>query len=158
MSQEDSAFVRTKLPALLSEYPHLNLPKQTRHPAGFTVMGASVGTFVRCASLIAAQRVLGTRYKGSGFYEAIEKDLAFGIMRSHFHLGYPKGVHCCTSCTLAVYPVLALNAVRYFDSPALAKNVRALVTARAWRFAKPANANLLTWSLGNDQRRKEIHA
>ena len=148
VSQEDSVFVRTELPAMLSEYPQLNLPKQTRHPAGFTVTGASVGTFVRCASLIAAQRVLGARYKGSGFYEAVEKDLAFGIMRSHFHLGYPKGVHCCTSCTLAVYPVLALNAVRYFNGPELAENVRSLIKAGAWRFAKPANANLLAWSFG----------
>ena len=158
MSQEDSAFVRTELPALLRDFPHLSLPNKISHPAGFTVTGASVGTFVRCASLIAAQRVLGTRYKGSGFYEAIEKDLAFGIMRSHFHLGYPKGVHCCTSCTLAVYPVLAMNAVRYFDGPELAKTVRALIAAKAWRFSKPANANLLAWSLGNDQRRKGSHA
>ena len=32
----------------------------------------STGTFVRCASLI-AERVLGARYKGSDFYESIEK-------------------------------------------------------------------------------------
>ena len=150
VSQQDSAFVRTELPDQLSEFPHLKLPKTMRHPAGFTITGASVGTFVRCAALIAGQRVLGTRYTGSRFYEAVEKDLAFGIMRSHFHLGYPKGAHCCTTCTLAVYPVLALNAVRYFNGPDLAKNMRAIITAKAWRFAKPANANLLAWSLGND--------
>ena len=45
----------------------------------------------------------------------MEKDLAFGIMRSHFHHGYPKGVHCCAQCTLAVIPVLEAGAIRYFD-------------------------------------------
>ena len=64
VSQGDSAFVRKELPALLCDFPHLRLPNKISHPAGFTVTGASVGTFVRCASLIAAQRVLGTRYKG----------------------------------------------------------------------------------------------
>ena len=64
VSQEDSGFVRRELPELLSDFPHLKLPKRISHPAGFAVTGASIGTFVRCASLIAAKRVLGARYKG----------------------------------------------------------------------------------------------
>ena len=150
VSQEDSVFVRKRLPVLLAGFPHLNLPKRINHPAGFTITGASVGTFLRCASLIAGKRVLGRRYKGSEFYEPIERDLAFGVMRSHFHLGYPKGVHCCVSCTLAVYPVLALNAVRYFKVPELARDVREIIAKKAWRFSKPASAKLPSWSLGED--------
>lgn len=79
------------------------------------------------------------------------KDLALGIMRSHFHLGYPKGTHCCVGCTLAVYPVLVLNAVRYFNCRELAQDVREIIATKAWRFAKPVNAKLLSWSLGEDQ-------
>ena len=153
VSQEDSVFVRRNLPELLSDFPHLKLPKRVSHPAGFAVTGASIGTFVRCASLIAAKRVLGARYKGSDFYESIEKDLALRIMRSHFHLGYPKGTHCCVSCTLAVYPVLALDAVRYFNGPELATDVRKIIAAKGWRFSKPTNAKLLSWSLGKDADR-----
>jgi hypothetical protein len=148
LSQEDSHFVRMSLPELLFDFPRLSLPKKIHHPAGFTVMGASIGTFLRCASLIAGKRVHGERYNGSEFYESIEKDLAFGIMRSHFHLGYPKGTHCCVSCTLAVYPVLALNAVRYFNGPELAQDVREIIATKSWRFSKPVNAKLLSWSVG----------
>jgi hypothetical protein len=150
VSREDSVFVRKEIPDRLSDFPHLNLPKSIHHPAGFVVTGASVGTFVRCAALIAGKRVLGARYEGSGFYESIERDLAFRVMRSHFHLGYPKGTNCCVPCTLAVYPVLALNALRYFNGPELARDVREIVAKKKWRFSKPVNAKLLSWSLGQD--------
>ena len=150
LSREDSAFVRKTLPDLLSDYPRTKLPAKIRHPAGFTVTGASVGTFAQCAALIAGTRVLGARCKGSAFYQSIERDLAFGIMRSHFHLGYPKGTHCCVGCTLAVYPALELNAFRYFNCRELAQDVREIIATKAWRFAKPVNAKLLSWSLGQD--------
>src|SRR5262245_57086907 len=99
------AFVRDVVPAELESFPRLSLPKVIRHPAGFSISGASVGTFLRSALLIAGHKALGSRYGVSLFYEGAEKDLAFGIMRSHFHHGYPKGTHCCVQCTLAVYPV-----------------------------------------------------
>ena len=94
LSSEDIAFVREVVPRDLDSFPNLDLPKAIRHPAGFTLSGAPVGTFLRSALLIAGQKALGSRFGGSAFYETIEKDLAFGIMRSHFHHGYPKGTHC----------------------------------------------------------------
>jgi hypothetical protein len=54
-------------------------------------------------------------------------DLVFGIMRSHFHDGYRRGVHCCVQCTLAVIPVLEAGAIRYFDCRELSIAVRRLV-------------------------------
>lgn len=102
----DVVFVREVIPVDLKSFPGLSLPKTIQHPAGFSISGAPVGTFLRSALLIAGKKVLGNRYGGSPFYEMVERDLAFGIMRSHFHHGYPKGTHCCVQCTLAVYPVL----------------------------------------------------
>ena len=46
-------------------------------------------------------------------------------MRSHFHHGYPKGVHCCVQCTLAVIPVLDAGAIRYFDLPRVVRSGQA---------------------------------
>jgi hypothetical protein len=86
-------------------------------------------------------------YEGSRFYQNVEKDLAFGIMRSHFHHGYPKGTHCCVQCSLAVYPVLAAAAIRYFDCGELAEVLRHLIEGRQWRFATPPNAQMISWSL-----------
>jgi hypothetical protein len=148
LSLADAAFVRDVVPAELETFPALKLPKAVRHPAGFSMTGAPVGTFLRSALLLAGQKVLGTRYRGSPFYERVEKDLAFAIMRSHFHHGYPKGTHCCVQCTLAVYPVLEAGAIRYFDCAPLVKDLRGLIGKGGWRFAKPAHPRLTRWALG----------
>ena len=150
LSREDVSFVRDVVPAELEAFPDVALPKRFKHPKGFSISGASVGTFVRSALLVAGQKALGRRFGGSEFYERVERDLAFGIMRSHFHLGYPKGTHCCVQCTLAVIPVLDAGAIRYFDCGELSENVRRLVRHRQWRFSKPVDARLVRWALGDD--------
>jgi hypothetical protein len=147
LAPEDGVFVREAVPGALEAFPDLDLPERVRHPAGFTVSGAPVGTFLRSGLLLAGQKVLGRRYEGSKFYQDVEKDLAFGIMRSHFHHGYPKGTHCCVRCSLAVYPVLAAGAIRYFDCAELAAGLRQLIEGGKWRFAKPPNAQMVAWSL-----------
>jgi hypothetical protein len=147
LSSEDIAFVQEVVPKELESFPHLDLPKTIRHPARFSLSGAPVGTFLRSALLIAAQRALGHRFGGAAFYESVERDLAFGIMRSHFHHGYPKGTHCCVQCTLAVYPVLEAGAIRYFDCRQLSQDVKRLLTEGKWRFVKPPNANMVRWAL-----------
>ena len=147
LTREDDAFIRRIAPKQFASFPRLSLPASVRHPARFTVTGASVATFVRSALLLAGQRVLGQRYGEADFYTAVERDLAFGIMRSHFHNGYPKGTYCCTQCTLAVYPVLKANAIRYFDCSELADAVRQVIDQRQWRFRTRPSETLLKWAL-----------
>lgn len=149
LSRADHKFVRHTLPDSLASFPQIKPPKSIRHPAGFTVTGAPVGTFLRSALLLAGQKSLGRRFAGHPFYEQVERDLAFSIMRSHFHHAYPKGTHCCVQCTLAVYPVLEAGALRYFDCAPLAVQVRQLVRTRQWRFVNPVNASMVRWSLGD---------
>ena len=145
---DDVAFIRDIAPEQLAAFPELRLPARIRHPAGFSVSGASVGTFLRSALLVAGQKALGRRFGGAEFYERVERDLAFGIMRSHFHHGYPKGAHCCVQCTLAVIPVLDAGAIRYFECRELSVAVRRLVRQRQWRFAKSAEPRMVRWALG----------
>jgi hypothetical protein len=149
LSRGDIEFVRDTLPAALEYFPRVKPPKAIHHPGGFTVSGAPVGTFLRSALLIAGQKALGRRFAGHPFYENVERDLALGVMRSHFHHGYPKGTHCCVQCTLAVYPVLEAGAIRYFDCAPLSKQVREIVRKRQWRFAQPINAAMVRWSVGD---------
>lgn len=151
LAPEDVSFVRDVVPDQLEAFPSLTLPTSARHPAGFSIAGASVGTFVRGALLVAGQKALGRRFGGSEFYERVEKDLAFRIMRSHFHNGYPKGAHCCIQCTLAVIPVLEAGAIRYFDCRELSRSVTRVVRQRQWRFAKPADPRMVRWALGDSQ-------
>jgi hypothetical protein len=148
LAPRDISFVRDVAPDQLDAFPQLKLPASIRHPAGFSISGASVGTFLRSALLIAGQKALGRRFGGAEFYERVEKDLAFGIMRSHFHNGDPKGAYCCVQCTLAVIPVLDAGAIRYFDCRELSVATRRLVRQRQWRFAKSANPRLVRWALG----------
>ena len=149
LSPGDVSFVRNVVPDRFGAYRRLKLPATVRHPAGFSVSGASVGTFLRSALLIAGQKALGRRCSGAEFYERVENDLAFGIMRSHFHHGYPKGVHCCVQCTLAVIPVLDAGAIRYFDCRELSRAVKLLVRQRKWRFAKRVDPRMVGWALGD---------
>jgi hypothetical protein len=151
LPSEDLAFVREVVPKELESFPRLDLPKTIRHPAGFSISGAPVGTFLRSALLIAGQKALGSRFGGSAFFESVERDLAFGIMRSHFHHGYPKGTHCCVQCTLAVYPTLEAGAIRYFDCGQLSQDVRGIITKGQWRFVNPPNAKMVRWALGSGQ-------
>ena len=137
-------------PHQLDAFPHLKFPASVRHPAGFSISGAPVGTFVRSALLVAGQKALGRRFGGSEFYERVEQDLALRIMRSHFHHGYPKGVHCCIQCTLAVIPVLEAGAIRYFECRELSRSVKRLVRQRQWRFSKPVDPRMLQWALGDE--------
>jgi hypothetical protein len=84
LTPDDNIFVREVAPKVLQAFPKLDLPKRARHPAGFAVSGAPVGTFLRSGLLLAGQKVFGRRYEGSRFYQDVEKDLAFGIMRRIF--------------------------------------------------------------------------
>ena len=155
LTDEDAVFVHETLPQELAGYPHLDLPQRVRHPAGFSIAGAPVGTFLKSALLLSGQRVLGRRFGGHPFYVRVEKDLAFSIMRANFHHGYPKGTFCCAQCTLAVYPVLEAHAIRYFDSRELAMSVRQLIETRQWRFENFSNTRMIHWSLGTSDGRLE---
>ncbi len=147
-SRDDVAFVREDVPAALPAYPDFQPPAKVDHPGGFRFGGAPVRTFVSSALLLAGLRAFGPRSGRHPFYGRVEDDLALRVMRSHFHNGYPRGAHCCAACTLAVLPVLEANAIRYFDGRALAKDVRALIASRGWRFAKLESSPMLRWSLG----------
>jgi len=149
LSSDDIRFVRDTVPAELASFPKMKLPKSVRHPSGFAISGAPVGTFTRSALLLAAQKALGRRYGGNAFYEHVESDLALRVMRSHFQGGAPKGAFCCKQCTLAVLPLLDAEAIRWFECRPLAKNVRHMIHAREWRFSSPPNAKMLHWALGH---------
>ena len=148
LASEDVSFVRDVIPAQFVSFPKLDLPSKIRHPAGFSISGAPVGTFVRAALLVAGQKALGRRFAEFEFYERVEQDLALRIMRSHFHHGHPKGAYCCVQCTLAVMPVLEAGAIRYFDCRELSQAVRLLVRQRKWRFSRSVDARIVGWALG----------
>src|ERR1044072_388205 len=81
LSPHDVSFIREIAPEQFASFPRVKWPARIRHVAGFSVSDASVGTFVRSALLVSGQKALGRRFGGAEFYERVEEDLAFGIMR-----------------------------------------------------------------------------
>ena len=63
LSREDIAFVRDTIPAALGS-SQVKLRMTIRHPGGFTVSGAPVGTFLNSVLLLAGQKALGRRFGG----------------------------------------------------------------------------------------------
>ena len=148
LTQDEKIFVSDVVLEELSEFPRISVPDRVRHPGGFSISGRPVVTLLGSALLLSAQGALGKRYADrSQFYGRVEEKLAFEIMRSHFHLGYPKGAHCCGQCTLAVYPVLRAEAIRWFDCRNLATAVRQIIETRSWRFSKSTNPKMVEWAL-----------
>jgi hypothetical protein len=91
LSPSDATLIRVIVPRELASFPRLRFPRRLHHPAGFSLTGAPVGTFARGTLLIAGRKVLGPRYRGSSFYEDVEKDLAFGIIAPTSIMDIPPG-------------------------------------------------------------------
>ena len=49
LTPDDARFIRETIPSELSEFPRITPPKSIKHPAGFSLSGAPVGTFLRSA-------------------------------------------------------------------------------------------------------------
>lgn len=154
LSDDDVAFICDEVPAALEAFPDVSPPASIEHPSGFSVKGAPVRTFTRCALLVAGQKALGRRFGGCRFYERVEAYTALAIMRANFESGEPKGTFCCAQCTLAVLTVLEGDAIRYFDCKPLAHDVRALVESGGWRFSGAVNAKMLSWALNGPAQRQ----
>jgi hypothetical protein len=160
LTPEEKRFVAVTLPAELAAFPRVEWPGRVSHPAGFTIRGAVVRTFAKCALVVAARGALGARFvERSSFYERVESVLSLGIMRAHFHHGDPKGMFCCPPCTLAAFTVLEAGALRWIDGRKLAPSVRGLIESRQWKFTRFRNPAMLEWALnGPASKARAAHA
>jgi hypothetical protein len=149
LSAGDRRWVSEDLPRVFAAFPRLEVPNRVRHPAGFSVTGASVRSLVRSALLLAARGALGPHYhRESAFFAQVETDLALRISLSVFRHGDPPGAYCCPTCTLAVLPLFERRAIHWFDCRPLESNVRALIARRGWRFRAKVDPRMIDWALG----------
>lgn len=153
LSPDDQVFVREAIPLELGMFPQITCPSRMRHPSGVLISGAVVRTFIKCAMVLGARRVLGPKYyASSSFYDRVACDLLLGMTLSHFQHGDPKGAYCCAQCTLAFYPVLKAQALRWVDCKRMASNVKSLIEQRKWRFSPSTSTKLIAWSLQEQER------
>ena len=151
LSSQDKVFICETVPEELHTFPNFKYPSHLKHPGGFTISGAVVRSFIKCALVLAGRRALGVQYyRQSEFYDHVARELTLGMTLSHFHHSDPKGAYCCAQCTLALYPVLKAGALRWVNCIQLASAVRSLIEDRKWRFTTSTNPRMITWSLSEN--------
>src|SRR5262249_14371818 len=81
-------------------------------------------TALKCQCLLLARNVGGANYgKANKEYESLAKDVLFFVMRHAFNSGDPKGIFCCSACTLSLLPLYAAGCFRWVNCNELASNV-----------------------------------
>ena len=111
------------------------------HPAGFSISGAPVGTFLRSAPHRRAEGA-GQKVWRIRLLERVEKDLAFGASCARIFTTAIRRVY------IAVFSA-HLRAIRYFDCRELFVALQRIVRQRQWRFAKSTDPRIVRWALGD---------
>lgn len=131
--------VASELPGFIRDLSPASAPSRLRLPTGESLSDATRMTALKCQCLLLARSAFGAHYvKADEEYERLAKDTLFWVMRHAFNSDDPKGIFCCSACTLSLLPLYAASCFRWVDCDDLAGSVlRALkegtsVFARAY--------------------------
>ena len=80
-------------------------------------------------------------------YEALAKDLQFWVMREHFNTDAPKGIFCCSTCTLSILPLYRLRAFRWIDCSLMRENVLMAIENRRSVFKGRYRKRYAEWAM-----------
>ena len=124
LSSSVKAQVVKELPVFLRELSSKTAPPRWKLPTGESLSDATRLTAMRCHCLLLARTVFGVNYiKADPEYEALARDVLFGVMRHAFNTSDPKGVFCCPPCTLSLLPLYAASCFKWVDCAELKANV-----------------------------------
>ena len=73
--------------------------------------------------------------------------LGYAIMRGHFTGRAEKGIYCCPTCTLSVFPLYCLDAFDDLDCKLLKDNVFAAYTSKVHPFNSQFKQKYADWAL-----------
>lgn len=148
LTPADQTYVRQELPLLLRDYRTIFMTREYQHPAGLLIRGAPVRSFLSSYALLLAKKTYGKKgLPAQPLYAELEKRLVINLMRSNFEHGQPKGFFCCKICTLAIFPLLALDMFYLLEGKRLAPRMRAMIENREGPFEKGLSTSLVDFSL-----------
>lgn len=136
------------LPGFIEGFDRSTATKTIRLPAGGAVGNASRMRAMECYCLILARKAHGAKYQAAHpCYEALAKELQFWVMREHFHTNAPKGIFCCSTCSLSILPLYRLNAFRWIDCALMQKNVLRAIKQRSSVFQANYRRAYAEWAM-----------
>jgi hypothetical protein len=141
--------VSRELPSFIGAMDPKTAPQRIKLPSGESLTDATRMTAIKCHSLLLARKVHGAGFfKAAPEYEALAKNLLFGVMRHHFNTGHPKGVFCCPPCTISLLPLYALGCFRWVDCGELKSAVLQAMARRQSVFGGEYPKAYAQWAKG----------
>jgi hypothetical protein len=138
-----------ELPVFVRGIDPKTAPKRVRLPTGESLTDATRMTAIKCHALLLARKAHGPSFfRAAAEYEALAKDLLFGVMRHYFNTGDPKGVFCCPPCTISLLPLYALGCFRWVDCDELTSAVTDAIERRQSVFRRSYPQAYAQWAKG----------
>jgi hypothetical protein len=121
-------------------------PPGFRLATGEIAKGATGRTALNAYFLLLGRLALGKDYaRHDKRFTYWNMRLEYGIMRSNFIGQAERGLYCCPTCTLSVFPLYCISAFDRFDSDLLKQNVVEAYTKKAWRFGSNYSKTYADW-------------
>lgn len=125
-----------------------SFPQDFKLATGIKARGATGRIALNAYLLLLARKAFGKNYTNRDdrlFYWAMY--LGYHIMRSNFQGWHEKGIYCCPTCTLSVFPLYCVDAFRGFDSELLKKNVIKAYKKNKSVFSRRYNKGYAEWAM-----------
>jgi hypothetical protein len=149
LSPEVRQRVSRELPSFIRDIDSKTAPNRFKLPTGESLADATRMTAIKCHCLLLARKVHGSGFvKAKPEYESLAKDLLFWVMRYHFNTGDPKGVFCCSACTISLLPLYALGCFRWVDCNELKSAVVDAMVRRQSVFSSDYPKAYAQWAKG----------
>ncbi len=148
LSSEVRQRVSCELPSFVRDIDPKTAPKRLKLPTGESLADATRMTAIKCHCLLLARKVHGSGFvKVASEYEALAKDLLFWVMRHNFNTSDPKGVFCCSACTISLLPLYALGCFRWVHCKELTSAVVDAMVRRQSVFSSDYPKAYARWAM-----------
>lgn len=131
----------------------LPLALAPKNPPGFRLAtgelasGATGRVAARAYTILIGRKLYGTGYwRQHEPLHRVAQDLALSIAVGSFTHENPKGLYCCSTCTLSVFPLYCTNAFAWFDCKQLKSNVLDHLVARTHYFSGQYKQRYANWA------------
>jgi hypothetical protein len=148
LSQQDKQHLPGLFEQIYSVLDTRPFPDKVKLATGITAKGATGRIALNAYLLLLARKAYGLEFmKQDKRLEARSQQLAFNIMRSNFTHGDPKGIYCCPTCTLSVFPLYCTHAFPWFDCDLCKHNVLGAYENRTSVFTRTFNQGYADWAM-----------
>ncbi len=125
-----------------------SFPKDFKLASGIIARGATGSIALNAYLLLLARKAYGKDYmKQDSRLGHWAQYLALHIMRANFTHGAMKGIYCCPTCTLSVFPLYCTHAFKWFDCELLKKNTLIAYENHTSVFSRQFNQGYADWAM-----------